>query len=80
MAEYHEAQLAVLVDRFGAAVDGFRDGRLYAFEVDQTLLQYSRAAKELWKFCTLGPPGHAARMIEDQPSIDWWERALPKRR
>ncbi len=80
MAEYHEAELAVLVNRVGAAVDGFRDGRINAFEVDQTLLQYSRAAKELWKFCTLGPPEHAARLIEDSPLIDWWERGAPKRR
>lgn len=53
VAEYHEVQLAVLVNQVGAIIDGFRADRLDAFDVDHALLQYSRAAEELWKFCTL---------------------------
>ena len=47
VAAYHESQLAELVDRVGAAIDRFRGGELEAFDVDQALFQYSRAAKEL---------------------------------
>ncbi len=54
VAAYHEAELAVLVQRVGTAIDRFRNGELDAFDVDKVLFQYSRAAKELWKFCHLG--------------------------
>lgn len=80
VAAYHEGQLAALVERVGAAIDRFRDGQLDAFGVDQALFQYSRAAKELWKFCNLGTPEIAARIIRDQPAVDWWELGAPKRR
>jgi hypothetical protein len=53
VAEYHQARLAELVQRVGDAVDRFRAGELDAFEVDQVIFQYSRAAQELWKFCNL---------------------------
>jgi len=49
VAEYHEARLAELVERVGDAVDRFRAGELDAFEADQVIFQYGRAAKELWK-------------------------------
>mgnify|MGYP003295906931 CR=1 FL=1 len=77
---YHEGQLAALVDRVGAAIDNFREGQLDAFGVDRALFQYSRAAKELWKFCNLGPPEITAKIIRDQPAVDWWERGAPRRR
>lgn len=81
VAAYHEAELAKLVDRVGEAIDGFRSGRLDAFEVDQVLFQYSRAAKELWKFCNLGSVELTASLItRDDPSVDWWERGTPRRR
>lgn len=73
VAVYHEAELTRLVDRVGEAIDGFRSGQLDAFEVDQVLLQYSRAAKELWKFCNLGSVELTASLItRDGPPIDWW--------
>ncbi len=53
VAAYHETQLAALVERVGSAIDRFRGGQLNAFDVDQVLFHYSRAAKELWKFCNL---------------------------
>ena len=80
VAAYHEAELVKLVERVGEATDGFRSGQLDAFEVDQVLLQYSRAAKELWKFCNLGSVELTASLINrDEPSIDWWERGAPRR-
>lgn len=80
VAAYHGDQLAALVERVAAAIDRFRASELDAFDVDQALFQYSRAAKELWKFCNLGPPEIAATIIHEHPAIDWWERGAPKRR
>lgn len=81
VAAYHEAELVKLVDRVGEAIDGFRSGQLDAFEADQVLFQYSRAAKELWKFCDLGPVELTASLIaRDDPSVDWWDRGTPRRR
>jgi hypothetical protein len=53
VAAYHEARLAELVERLGEAVDGFRAGELEAYRADQVIFQYSRASKELWRFCSL---------------------------
>ena len=78
--EYHHAQLGELVARVGEAVDRYRAGELDAFDVDQVLFQYSRAAKELWKFCNSLQVEVAAGMIRDQPLRDWWERGAPRKR
>ena len=80
VAAYHEAQLAGLVERVGLAVDRFRRGELDAFDVDHVLFQYSRAAKELWKFCNLGDPELIAGLIRDRPPVHWWELGAPKER
>lgn len=81
VAAYHEAELARLVERVGEAIDGFRSGKLDAFAVDEALFQYSRAAKELWKFCNSGSVDLTVSFIMgNQPSIDWWERGAPRKR
>ena len=80
VAEYHEARLAELVQRVGDGVDRFRTGELDAFEVDQLIFQYSRAAKELWKFCKLSDAEFSAGLIRDGAAVDWWERGAPRRR
>jgi ABC-type transporter Mla subunit MlaD len=80
VAAYHGDQLAALVERVAAAIDRFRASELDAFDVDQALYQYSRAAKELWRFCNLGTPEIAARIIHEHPAIEWWERGAPRRR
>jgi hypothetical protein len=80
VAAYHDAQLAELVNRVGDAVDRFRASELDAFEVDRVLFQYSRAAKELWKFCNYGRVEIAAAMIREQPPYDWWERGALRER
>lgn len=79
VASYHETQQAELVAHVGDAIDRYRAGELNAFDVDQALFQYSRAAKELWKFCNLASIDLAA-MIRDDPAINWWEVGAPKRR
>ncbi|HKG49579.1 MAG TPA: hypothetical protein VKB14_04015 [Actinomycetales bacterium] len=80
VAEYHQAQLGDLVAHVGEAVDRYRAGALDAFDVDHVLFQYSRAAKELWKFCNHLPVEIAAAMIREEPAHDWWERGAPRER
>ena len=80
VATYHEARLTELVQWVGVAVDGLRAGDIDAFEVDEVIFQYGRAAKELWKFCNLGDIELTARAIGDSPPIDWWQRGAPRRR
>ena len=80
VAEYHQAELGKLVARVGDAMDGYRAGELDAFDVDRVLFQYSRAAKELWKYCNYLQVEIAAAMIQDRPSHDWWERGAPRER
>jgi hypothetical protein len=60
IADYHQAQLGDLVAHVGEAVDRYRAGELDPFDVDRVLFQYSRAAKELWKFCNYLQVEHAA--------------------
>jgi hypothetical protein len=79
VAAYHEAALGELVAHVAAAIDDFRNGDLDAFEVDRAVFQYSRAAKELWKFCNMTDIEWAADLLSERPSIDWWERGAPKR-
>ena len=80
VADYHHAQLGELVAHVGEAVDRYRAGELDAFDVDHVLFQYSRAAKELWKFCNHLPVETAAAMIREEPPRDWWERGAPRER
>lgn len=77
---YHEAQLSRLVEHVAGAVDRHRAGELDAFDVDAVIFQYSRAAKELWKFCNLTDVEIAARIIADHPPADWWERGATRER
>ena len=60
------------------AVDRYRSGELDAFDVDHVLFHYSRAAKELWKFCNSSPVEMAAAMIREQPPPDWWLHAAKR--
>ena len=80
VSAYHEERLADLVEHVGRPVDSFRAGELDAFAVDRALFQYSRSAKELWKFCNLADVEITAGAIQDSPRIDWWERGALKRK
>ena len=80
VGKYHEAQLSALLVHVEEALRRFRSGELDAFEVDQELFQYSRAAKELWKFCTLNNAVDTAQWISGMPPSDWWERGSFRRR
>jgi len=70
-----------VVERVAVAVDAFRAGELDAFEVDDVLHHYQRAAQELWKFCWLAgasagveTTASVLRSMGEAESIDWWER------
>ena len=80
MAAYHEARLSELIAHVAEAIDRFRDGELDAFSVDHVVFQYSRAAKELWKFCNMTDVESTACHVHERPSIDWWQRGAPKER
>jgi len=80
VAAYHEEQLGELVRRVKLAVERFQAGEVDAFEVDEVIFQYSRAAKELWKFCNMGHVEIAARIVRDEPPGDWWDRGARRRR
>jgi hypothetical protein len=88
VAAYHEQCLRELVDRVGDALDHYRAGQVDAFAVDETVHQYHRAARELWKYCWGGGGGShtrmMARLIEERAAagevIEWWELGAPRRR
>ena len=67
VASYHESNLAGLVAHVAEATDRFRNGELNAFDVDEVLFQYSRAAKELWKFCNMSDVELTARQLRGAP-------------
>ncbi len=84
---YHEARLAELLERVREGLDLYDSGELDAFELDELIHRYKKAARELWKFCgdITGRSAHfVARTLEDmqgrEETIDWWERGNPERR
>ena len=80
VAAYHEDQLGELVRRVKVGTERFQAGEIDAFEVDEVIFQYSRAAKELWKFCNMGQVEFTARIVRDEPPGDWWDRGARRRR
>ena len=80
VTQYHQAKLDELLGHVEDAVHAWRAGEVDAFETDQVIHRYSRAAKELWKFCNLADADFTAPLIADRDPIDWWEPAAPRRR
>ena len=87
VATYHEAELAGLVEHVAAAIERYRAGDLDVHGVDDVIHQYTKAARELWKFCFLGGSGvHTERVAAtlelltaegDRPN--WWAAAERRR-
>lgn len=71
--------IELLQQHVAESIDRFRCGELDAFDVDEVVFQYSRAAKELWKFCNIGDVELTAGQLREGPPIDWWERGTPRR-
>lgn len=78
IAAYHEEQMGRLLAHVSDALGDFSAGHLDAFDVDRVIFQYSRAAKELWKFCKLDDAEFAASLVHEQEPIDCWQRGAPK--
>jgi hypothetical protein len=83
VATYYEARLADLIERVAEALDSYRSGTLDALEVDAVLHRYSKATRELWKFCWSGGSNRdllyvatsLQTMADEGRTVDWWERA-----
>lgn len=86
VGNYYEARLAELLERIREGFARFDAGELSAFDLDDLIHRYKRAARELWKFCgsvTGSRAGLIARTLEEMQSqgevVDWWERGNPSR-
>jgi hypothetical protein len=87
VSAYHQAQLAGLLSHIRAAIDRYRGGEIDAYAVDETIHHYHRAAAALWKLCfARGGGTHAEftaglrdRMTTGAETIDWSQRATPRR-
>lgn len=87
IGEYHEQQLRILLERVRSGFVRLDAGEIDAFDLDELIDRYQRAARELWKFC--GQSGSqwltAARTLEflkeqgEEPP-DWWAAGEPRRR
>ncbi len=82
---YHETELARLIEHLRDGLARYDAGDIDAFELDDLIHRYKRAAQKLWTFCT-GGGAHvrsAATTLEwlrEQGDLpDWWERATPRR-
>ena len=86
VAEYHEQQLAALLERVRDALARLDAGELGVFDVDALIERYDRAARKLQAFC--GSTGsdweRAADMLEfmreNGETHDWWDAAATRRR
>ena len=83
---YHEEQLQALLERVRVGFARLDAGEIDAFDLDDLIHHYKRAARELWKFC--GSSGseweRAASTLafwrEQGEDPDWWEAGAPRRR
>ena len=86
VAAYHEAQLKGLVEHVRQGFARYDAGEIDAFELDDVIHHYKRAAQELWRFCVRGGVDlvRAARQLEREAAegeeTDWWEVGAPRGR
>jgi hypothetical protein len=85
VGRYHEARLKELLDHVRDGVARYDAGELDAFDLDGVIHQYTRAARELWKFCAvtgsqaLYTAGMLDYWVKEGEEPDWWERGAPRR-
>jgi hypothetical protein len=88
VSAYYEAELVKLVEHVENAIRRYRAGEIDARDVDGVIHRYSKATRELWKFCWSGGAGShmvfVARALEiwaaEADDLDWWEEAEKPRR
>lgn len=87
IADYHEQQLRLLLERVREGFDRLDAGEIDPFALDDLIHRYKRSARELWKFC--GQTGSqwltAVRTLEylteqGEELPDWWAAGEPRRR
>jgi hypothetical protein len=83
VASYHQAELARLLEHVEEAIASLRRGEMDVFAVGDVVHRYERAKRELWKFCWLGHPASAAKVIAElvaeRREIDWWSEGSTAR-
>jgi hypothetical protein len=80
---YHEEELGKLLERVRDGLARYDAGETDAFELDDLIHHYERAAQKLWSFCTGSAErvaGVLAWMREQGEETDWWEVGEPRRR
>lgn len=82
---YHEAQLANLLAHVRDGFDAYESRHIDAFELDDVIHHYQRAARKLYNFCVGSgiQVEMAARTLDwlesEGNEPDWWEEARPLR-
>ena len=83
---YHDEQLAKLLEHVRDGFARWDAGEIDAFELDEVIHHYKRAAQKLWSTC-VGGGAHTerlARLLEREATegeeTDWWELGAPRRR
>ena len=83
---YHEAKLVELIEHVRQALARYEAGEIDAFDLDDVIHHYKRAARELWKFCSgTGSDAlvaaHTLDFWETEGELpDWWQAGAPGRR
>jgi hypothetical protein len=83
---YHQARLADLLEHVRQGFQEYDAGRIDAFDLDEIIHHYKRAAAELWKFCAVSGSRvelvarTLERLHEEGNDPDWWEAGAPKQR
>jgi hypothetical protein len=86
VAAYHQEQLGRLLEHVREGLARYDAGEIDAFELDDVIHQYTRSARELWKFCELtgSRPLYTAGTLDywarEGEEPDWWESGAPRRR
>ena len=83
---YHDQQLAKLLEHVREGFARWDAGEINAFELDEVIHHYKRAAQKLWNACVVGGAHteRLARVLAQQAAegeeTDWWELGAPRRR
>ncbi len=86
VANYHEQELAALIERLRSGLERLDAGEIDVFELDDLVHCYKRSTQKLWSCCVGGGSHirHAARVLEhtraEGETFDWWQAGAPDRR
>jgi len=87
VAAYHQEELLRLLEHVRAGFVRLDAGEIDAFELDDVVHRYKRAAKMLWSFCGssgsqwLQAANAITRRREHGESLpDWWQESAPRDR